>query len=363
VLGAWLDRARERLAALKPQLDMARAEPTMQASRSLDAWTLMIELPEPAVRMSYRLGSEGEWTDSGSSGVKDLRTGRDAPETTLSLPAQQPATTIYVKYTSVKGDQMGPFTLDFEPRAALIADQKQILERLWTSWIQFRSSDYTWDEKGRIIDFAQLVTLRCAIESAEYSFDGEQLDRRFAIPACDEARLFQLGDEPRVIAEPTGVKSVYVRLKYKDGTQSPIHEFKVPRLSESERARRLQEHETACRKQLEDGAKYWLQLRLDGSDTASGDRSLSFPMLADNRCAIARAAYSFDGDALDRSLELPACDGRELDPNSCKIPVPNGVKSVSIQLTYKDGTKSAVGRFEALPPPLRPAVRRPKGAG
>jgi hypothetical protein len=67
------------------------------------------------------------------------------------------------------------------------------------------------------------------------------------------------------------------------------------------------------------------------------------------RCAVAKAMYSIDSTALDQELKLPPCD--EKDPNSIPsdflpyFEVASTIKSITLQVSYKDGTQSAVREY------------------
>lgn len=345
VLGTWIDRARERATALEPQLQSARTQPKMRASRSLDAWTIAFDLPEPALRLYYRLGDKGEWAATGMSGEVDLQTGGEAPRTSMTLPASQPAVKILLKYTSAKGEEMGPFALDFEPRSAIEVEQKEILEQLWTSWIGFED----WGATGRVITFDFLFIYRCGVDIVEYSFDGDVLDRTLDLPPCDEARLFR-SDDRQYMSEPPGLSSVRVRIRYKDGTQSPVRTFVVPRPSASERVQQQRSADAALKHRLEDPSSPWLTLFGDPNQISLGQ-------IVESRCVIERVSVSFDGPGLDRALDLPSCDGAQIAWWSINLPAPKDAKFVMVQITYKDGTKSEVRRFDLQPYPLFPSMR------
>ncbi|MGE3245043.1 MAG: adenylate/guanylate cyclase domain-containing protein [Beijerinckiaceae bacterium] len=76
---------------------------------------------------------------------------------------------------------------------------------------------------------------------------------------------------------------------------------------------------------------------------------LYFTHLVSYRCAIAKAVIGFDDGPLTRELPVPACDMR--DPHAVPrgttpyLRIPSSVRSVRIQLTYADGTRSAEKTF------------------
>ncbi|XWN31377.1 MAG: caspase family protein [Devosia sp.] len=107
---------------------------------------------------------------------------------------------------------------------------------------------------------------------------------------------------------------------------------------------------------LRDGQKQILQQFTNAWISTSewdGRMLIYFTHLISYRCAIDTVAFSYDGDQLDRIYELAPCNpdnphavatasGNDTDIYQA---VPSGAESVSVQLTYKDGTISDVKRF------------------
>lgn len=95
---------------------------------------------------------------------------------------------------------------------------------------------------------------------------------------------------------------------------------------------------------LEQFSSAWVQYRKGPSDL------LYFTHLVSYRCAIRKAEFGFDDEGLARQLPLPACDRR--DPLSVPLDaqtylrVPPAAKSVSVRLTYSDGSQSPVAIYK-----------------
>jgi Caspase domain len=97
------------------------------------------------------------------------------------------------------------------------------------------------------------------------------------------------------------------------------------------------------RKMLEMTAGSWLMFR------QYNGLLLYYTQLASNRCAIRAVKIGIDTSVPDRALALPACDPK----NPYSIPakllpymkLPPSVRSVSVELTYRDGTVSEVKTF------------------
>jgi uncharacterized caspase-like protein len=89
----------------------------------------------------------------------------------------------------------------------------------------------------------------------------------------------------------------------------------------------------------------WLMLQ-----RGEGRVLVYWSQLASFRCGIAELRYGLDRDTPDRVLTLPACD--RADPNAIRgfnpyFEAPAGTRFATVQLRYRDGSQSAVQRFEA----------------
>lgn len=84
---------------------------------------------------------------------------------------------------------------------------------------------------------------------------------------------------------------------------------------------------------------------------ASGNHGLVyFTQMLSYRCAIKEVHYGLNGAALDKEIKMPACDKK--DPYAIPydyqpyFKVADSVKSMSVQVTYTDGTKSPVREYK-----------------
>jgi len=221
-LATWLDNSRRRLATLDGVLDPARFAPTLTPTRSNQGWIMTIVLPEPATSISWRLGSDAPFTETGLLAMKDQRTGKPMPNPSFEIPADTPATDIGIKYLDLRGTVAGPFDIRFDPQQALSQGNKQILDQFWTSWIAFDASG----NRG-LVYFTHVLSYRCAIKEVHYSMNGAALDKTLELPACNEKDpyaipdnylpFFKVGDD---------VKSMSVQITYADGSQSVVREFR-----------------------------------------------------------------------------------------------------------------------------------------
>ena len=221
-LATWLDRARQRLTALGNVLDPAAGQPVLTPQRSNQGWMVTVTLPEPALGISWRMGKDGAFTDTGLLALNDQRTGKPMPNPSFAIPGDATADTIGLKYRDIRGNEAGPFDIAFNPGVALAAGNKQVLDQLWTSWVEFDSGGNTG-----LLYFTQLLSYRCGIKEVRYGMNGAGPDKIFDMPPCDEKDPYAVPHDAKTFLKVgKDVKSVSVQVTYSDGTQSPVREFK-----------------------------------------------------------------------------------------------------------------------------------------
>lgn len=85
-------------------------------------------------------------------------------------------------------------------------------------------------------------------------------------------------------------------------------------------------------------------------DSGGNHGLVYFTQMLSYRCAIKEVHYSLNGAALDKSFEIPPCDKKDpyAIPYEAKgyIKVADSVTSMSVQVTYTDGTKSPVREYK-----------------
>jgi hypothetical protein len=216
VLGEWLESARRRFERLDRTIAQTPSEPSATFMRSNSGWHVTLMLPEAATELRYRLSQDAPFQPTGAMPAVDPRTGRPMPRTTLSLPTGREPNVIEVSYTDLRGAEVGPFALPFDPAASLVRQQRDTLEMIRNAWVAFRPF------QGRVlVYYTMLVTNRCAIREARFGLDGAEPDQRFRMPACDPDEPHSVpNDLAPYVAVPAGTQSVRVRLTYSDGTTS-----------------------------------------------------------------------------------------------------------------------------------------------
>src|SRR5882757_4893389 len=120
-----------------PQSDSVNA-PIASFSRHNGGWTVVFSIADPALGISWRTGDSGEFRETGFIDSLDPRTRKRMPNPSIELAADAPAATIQLRYVDASGELQGPFPIRFDPEAALIRDQRKILDMTATSWLSFR---------------------------------------------------------------------------------------------------------------------------------------------------------------------------------------------------------------------------------
>jgi hypothetical protein len=221
-LAAWIDDSKRRLSALGNVLDPTSFAPTIIPTRSNQGWMIAVSLPEPATSISWRMGTDGPYAETGLMGSIDQRTGKPMPNMSFEIPMVNEATVISIRYVDPRGSIAGPFDLPFDPKSALQQGNKQMLDQFWTSWIAFDASG----NRG-LVYYTQMLSFRCAIKEVRYSLNDTALDKTLPIPPCDEQNPYALPDGFMPFFKVANdVTSMAVQITYADGTQSPLREFK-----------------------------------------------------------------------------------------------------------------------------------------
>jgi hypothetical protein len=221
VLAQWLDRARRRKSASEAFFRTANTRPSASFTRNDTGWIASLSLPEPATAISYRVGEGGDYKSTGASPAIDPRTGKAMPMPSFELPLDQQRAPIYVSYEDASGRTAGPFVINFDPQVALVAGQRDILERMPGAWVAFRPDGET------LLSYTQLVSYRCAIDNVVIGFDGGPLDTSLPLPPCDEKNPSAVpADAEPYLSIPSSTKAVSVQITYFDGSQSDVKTFR-----------------------------------------------------------------------------------------------------------------------------------------
>lgn len=218
----------EKVAALPP-VSVPRIAPPVDSvnapialfSRHNGGWTVVFSIADPTLGISWRMGDTGEFRETGFLDTLDPRTRKRIPNPSIELDADAPAATIQVRYVDATGELQGPFPIKFDPEAALIHDQRKILDMTATSWLSFREFN------GLLVYYTQLMSYRCAIREARVGIDTAVPDKVLKMPPCDLRDPSAIpGDAVPYLKLPAATKSVSVELTYRDGSVSEIKSFR-----------------------------------------------------------------------------------------------------------------------------------------
>ena len=203
-----------------PPTDAVNA-PIALFSRHNGGWTVVFSIMDPAVGISWRMGDSGAFKETGFLDTLDPRTRKRIPNPSIELDADAPAATLQVRYIDASGEMQGPFPIKFDPEAALVHDQRKILDMTATSWLSFREFN------GLLVYYTQLMSYRCAIREARIGIDTTVPDRVLKMPDCDPRDPSVIpSDATPYLKLPAATKSVSVELTYRDGSVSEIKSFR-----------------------------------------------------------------------------------------------------------------------------------------
>jgi hypothetical protein len=195
--------------------------PIASFSRHNGGWTVVFSIADPTLGISWRLGENGDFKETGFMDALDPRTRKRIPNSSAQLDADTPATTIYVRYVDTNGDLKGPYPIRFDPEAALIRDQRKILDMTASSWLSFREFN------GLLVYYTHLVSYRCAIRQARIGIDTTVPDKVIQLPPCDMREPHAIPSNASTYVKlPAGTKSVSVELTFKDGSLSELRNFR-----------------------------------------------------------------------------------------------------------------------------------------
>jgi hypothetical protein len=205
---------------LKPQSDSVNA-PIAMFSRHNGGWTVVFSIADPTLGISWRMGDTGDFRETGFMDTLDPRTRKRMPNPSVELPADAPAAMIQVRYVDTNGELQGPFPIRFDPEAALIRDQRKILDMTATSWLSFREFN------GLLVYYTHLMSYRCAIREVRVGIDSTVPDKVLKMPPCDprDPSVIPHDATPYLKLAPA-TKSVSVELTYRDGSVSEIKSFR-----------------------------------------------------------------------------------------------------------------------------------------
>uniref|UniRef100_Q07ME1 Peptidase C14, caspase catalytic subunit p20 n=1 Tax=Rhodopseudomonas palustris (strain BisA53) TaxID=316055 RepID=Q07ME1_RHOP5 len=194
--------------------------PIASFSRHNGGWTVSFSIADPTLGISWRMG-EGKFRETGFLDALDSRTRKRMPNPSIQLPPDAKAETIEIRYVDANGELQGPFPIRFEPEAALLRDQRKILDMTATSWLAFR------EYNGLLLYYTHLMSYRCAIREVRIGIDSAVPDKLLKMPPCNLRDPSAIPHEavPYLKLSPN-TQQVSVELTYRDGSVSEIKTFR-----------------------------------------------------------------------------------------------------------------------------------------
>jgi len=218
----------QKLAALPP-VSVPRVPPANESlnapiamfSRNNGGWSITFSIVDPTLGISWRLGDSGDFHETGFMDILDPRTRKRMPNFSIQLPADTPGGTLQVRYVDAGGEMQGPFPIKFDPEAALIHDQRKILDMTSTSWLSFREFN------GLLVYYTHLMSYRCAIRQVRIGIDTAMPDKVLTMPGCNMKDPISIpSDASPYLKLPPSTQFVSVELTYRDGSVSEIKSFR-----------------------------------------------------------------------------------------------------------------------------------------
>jgi uncharacterized caspase-like protein len=195
--------------------------PIASFTRHNGGWSVAFSFAEPVTGISWRLGEAGIFRETGFMDAFDPQTRRRMPNPAIQLAADQPATTIYVRYVDANGSLQGPFPIRFDPGGALEREQRKILEMTAGSWLSFREFN------GLLVYYTHLMSYRCAIRQVRIGLNSTIPDHAIAMPPCNEKDPMAIpADAQPYMKVPPTTALVSVEITYRDGSVSEVKTFR-----------------------------------------------------------------------------------------------------------------------------------------
>jgi hypothetical protein len=190
-------------------------------SRHGTGWTVVFSIADPTLGISWRLGEKGDFKETGFADTLDPRTRKRMPNSSVQLDADTPAQTLYVRYIDTNGDMKGPFPIRFDPEAAIVRDQRKILDMTASGWLSFREFN------GLLVYYTHLVSYRCAIREVRIGIDSTVPDKVIQLPPCNMREPHAIPNNVTPYLKlPPNTKSVSVELTFRDGSLSELRNYR-----------------------------------------------------------------------------------------------------------------------------------------
>ena len=216
----------------RPEAIAPRPEPPPAPSQPVNAplatfmrnsggWSVTMSFLDPVTAISWRLGNDGPFKETGALDALDPRTRRRMANPTFELEKDQATATIQVRAIDANGNVAGPFPISFDPDAELARGDRRILEMTASDWVSFRQYN------GLLLYYTQLISFRCAIREVRIGIDNTRPDKAIPMPPCDPLHYAEIPNDAKGYMNlPPTTQAVTVELTYRDGSVSETKTFK-----------------------------------------------------------------------------------------------------------------------------------------
>jgi hypothetical protein len=189
--------------------------------RSNAGWSVTMSFLDPVTAISWRLGDDGPFKETGSLDALDPRTRRRIANPTFELDPDQKVAVINVRAIDLSGNVAGPFPIKFDPDIELAHGERSTLEMISSSWVSFRQYN------GLLLYYTTLVSSRCGIREARIGIDNIRPDQVLPMPPCDPLHPAEIPNNAKVYMQlPPTTQAVTLELTYRDGSVSETKTFK-----------------------------------------------------------------------------------------------------------------------------------------
>ncbi|MDF1815901.1 MAG: DUF4062 domain-containing protein [Verrucomicrobiales bacterium] len=222
LVSEWRDDAAERMRALERSKEVIKNPVHVTWMSHNGGWSGNVQVGEPAAEIFWKPPGAAEFVSTGFSTARSVTTGQVMPMPTIQLPSDAGRMQLEVKYRNLNGDEMGPFTAEFDPVSQSLSQSKMILRQTSTSWLSYRDYD------GKtLLYFTHLLTHRNTISKITYGIDKEVPDTDFPFPAYSKPGVAPIGSDVNTYIEvPADTQFVTVQITYLDGEKTSIQTFR-----------------------------------------------------------------------------------------------------------------------------------------
>jgi hypothetical protein len=214
-------RADDAPAASAPRPAQPINAPIAAFLRHSAGWSVTVSFADPVTAISWRLGNDGPFRETGFLDVLDPRTRRRMANPNFEFDADTPASVIAVRAIDLDGNTVGPFPIAFDPIAELERGERGALELTAGSWLSFRQYN------GLLLYYTQLMSYRCAIRELRIGIDTTMPKQVVALPPCDPRHPEEIpSDAKPYLTLPPATQMVSIELTYRDGSVSETKTYK-----------------------------------------------------------------------------------------------------------------------------------------